>query len=109
MTDLNTIIPYDGLNTIIPYDGYLHITCRMDDYPVETKRLNVDGPASNSYYARVTIGRICEEAEPMIVTDPEWACWYACNLLRHRWKKAEPVIKDSVFWNYYAKHFDIKE
>lgn len=70
------------LSTMTPYDAYL--------------------------YASDVLKRRWKEAEPVIITDSASACYYAFYVLERRWKEAEPVIKASIFWDDYAKHFNIE-
>ena len=36
--------------------------------------------------------RLRKKLEPVIMKDPQLACWYAIDVLRGRWSAAEPVI-----------------
>lgn len=50
------------------------------------------------------------EAEPYILRDAEASCLYAKYVLRHRWKEAEPVIReDDMEWEDYKSNFNIQE
>jgi hypothetical protein len=49
-------------------------------------------------------------AEPYIIKSPEHAYIYAKGVLKHRWEKAEPIIKnDTYVWRQYRHTFDISE
>ena len=50
-------------------------------------------------------GERMPEVEAVIATDPEWACWYAIDVIKDRWPEAETVISTTdPYWAYrYAK------
>jgi len=55
------------------------------------------------YYARDVLNRRWPEAEPYIMKDPEWAYWYARDVLKRPWPEAEPyIMKDPELAYYYA-------
>lgn len=45
--------------------------------------------------------------EPAIASSPAWAAQYASRVLKSRFTEAEPVIKDSPYWDSYKNKFNI--
>lgn len=74
-----------------------------------TDFINITTPYQACLYARNIQDRGWKEAEPLIMTDPFYAYFYAKGVLKRRWKEAEPVIKSSIYWDDYARYFNIKE
>jgi len=55
------------------------------------------------YYSRSIIGGRWPEAEPAIMTDPEYAFLYSYEIIRGRWPEAEPtIIKDATYAYRYS-------
>ena len=38
--------------------------------------------------------------ESKVMTDPEWAYWYARDVMKQRWPEAEPTIRTDPYWAY---------
>jgi hypothetical protein len=56
------------------------------------------------YYALDVLKRPWPEAEPYIMKDPQWAYWYALNVLKRPWPEAEPyIMKDDHWWGFYQE------
>ena len=62
------------------------------------KRAIVQHPNWAYYYARDVIEGRWPEAEPFIMQDPARAYYYARDVIEGRWPEAEPVIKQSAKW-----------
>lgn len=75
------------LSTMTPYNAYYLADCVLDGRWPEAEL----------------------EAEPLFMTDPCWAYIHARYVRKAPWPEAEAVIKDSRWWDDYAKHFNIKE
>jgi len=56
------------------------------------------------YMYAIESGERVPEVEPTIMKDPQWACWYARDIIKGRWLEAEPIIAKSPTWAYnYAR------
>jgi hypothetical protein len=38
--------------------------------------------------------------ESKVMTDPQWAYWYARDVIKQRWPEAEPIIRTAPGWAY---------
>ena len=57
-----------------------------------------NAPEYAYWYACNVINGRWEEAEPIILTDGYWAYWYARDVIKGRWVEAEPIILTSAEW-----------
>ena len=39
--------------------------------------------------------------EPKAIINPEWAYWYAMDVMKQRWPEAEPTIRTDPAWAYW--------
>ena len=46
-------------------------------------------------------GKRNKNLEPFIIKDPEWAYFYARDVIKDRWIEAEPIIIINSSWAYY--------
>ena len=77
-----TLEQYNNRTAIIPSLAY--------NYAIETKQ-------------RFPAG------EPYIMKKPNWAFWYALEIIKGRWPEAEPSIMNHPdYWRWYKKHFGIQ-
>ena len=63
-----------------------------------------DAPEYAYWYANNVIKGRWVEFEPLILTDPHWTYMYACDVIKGRWVEAEPIILTDPYWAYlYAR------
>ena len=65
-----------------------------------------------AYLKALAAGKRLPELEPIVLQDVRYACFYAEDIIKGRWEKAEAIIAtDDNCAYYYARyilHFDIK-
>ena len=71
-------------------------SCSSIDEVLEHKK----APEYAYWYAENVIGGRWHEAEPIILTNAGCAYWYARDVIGGRWKEAEPIILTSDKWAY---------
>jgi hypothetical protein len=57
----------------------------------------------------VLVGSRWPEIEPTIAQDPQWACYYAQDVLKGRFLKAESTISQDLEWAYYYAQNILKD
>ena len=60
------------------------------------------------YYAKNVIQGRWPEAEAVIATDSRWACNYAKRILKDRFIIAEPLIFQDPIWSAFYNHYIMK-
>ena len=60
-------------------------------------------------YAKKWIKGEWPEGEKAFIQNPRAIVWYARDILKHRWKKAEPILemKDPYWWEHYKEVFKL--
>jgi hypothetical protein len=70
----------------------------------EAESVVAKDPEFACWYARDVIKGRFPKGEPAIAKDPEWAYWYACNVIKGRFPKGESAIaKDPEWACWYAR------
>ncbi len=67
---------------------------------IEEVLASEDAPEYAYWYAENVIGGRWEEAEPLILTNVKWAYVYALDFIDGRWPEAEPIISTDDQWAY---------
>jgi hypothetical protein len=52
------------------------------------------------WYAHNVLRERWPEAEPVIVQSRYWACKYAMDVIKGRWPEAEPIMIKDPYWGY---------
>ena len=76
--------------------------CPDGNYPYEL------GADRAYWYARFIINERWPEAEPTIMTSPQYAYFYARIIIKARWPAAEPTIMASATWAFHYVVYIIK-
>ena len=85
-----------------PAEAYRH--CQEHGRNSELEKIIINDPDWAYYYARDVIKDRWIEAEKIILTDPDWAYYYARYIIKGRWIEAENIILTNPQWAfYYAK------
>lgn len=75
--------------------------------------VNIDLNISSTVYVYTkyhTHGERWHQAESCILQSPEYAYYYAVNIIGNRWAEAEPVLIKSDYWfEKYRHHFGLEE
>ena len=61
------------------------------------------------WYARNVLRGRWPEAEPVIAQSPTWAYWYAHNIIRGKFPEGEPAIATNPYWSYWYGKYIIRE
>jgi hypothetical protein len=64
---------------------------------------------SKAYFKCLEDNKRDEQAEKIIIKDPQYAHYYALNIIKGRWKQAEPIIIINSSWAYYYAKEIIKD
>ena len=67
----------------------------------ELLKMNENERAEYLYEEAKKLGKRLDPIyEEIIKVNPEYACWYAENIIKDRWKEAEPYIIKNPEWIY---------
>ena len=86
-----------------PYNLFKHALLVIKGRWPEAEPFIMEDPRYACYYAQDVIKGRWPEAEPIIMKDPKCACWYALNVIVDRWPEAEPTIRKNLQkWRDYS-------
>ena len=80
-------------------------------YPGELMQIShiiIKQPNHSYWYAKNILKGRWKEAEPIMMKEPYYAYQYAKDIIKSRWVEAESVIKtDKFWWDCYCTVFNI--
>ena len=74
---------------------------------LEAESVIAKSPEWAYYYAKNILEKRFQEAEPVIATNPQYAYLYARDILKQRWPEAEPtILTDPIYRQAYKNLFE---
>jgi hypothetical protein len=90
---------------LTPQEAYTWATkimpnCRND----ELEQIIMTDPEYASYYAEDVIKERWIEAEPIIATQAWASFYYAATVIKGRFELGEPILRESPYWERYKRY-----
>jgi len=75
---------------------------------LEAEPIIMTYPEYAYFYSRDVIRGRCPEAEPIIMTYPEYAYFYSRDVIKGRWPEVEQAIMNHYsYWRFYKDRFNL--